>query len=267
MTGLLRLLASIRVYTFLTLFLVLCFPIIIVVISIRSQEDSWPFVQRCFRAMLATAGVRYEAVGLEGLDFSRGYMMMGNHVNVLDHFILASIIPRPFVGFEKTANLKIPIYGRMMKRWGNVGVSRSADPVEAKRAAAEAADRLRQGIGFLVYPEGTRTRTGAIGPFKKGGFHTAVDAEAQILPFTYNGAREILAPGRWWAMPGLVTVTFAQPIDATAYGKERLDALMKATRAAIVASYQGEGAELVVDGGAAAQPRLGGPDVEELPST
>lgn len=244
MTGLRHLLGTIRVYVFLWSFLLLCFPIIIVVISFRSQEASWPFIQRCFRAMLATAGVRYRAIGLEGLDFSRGYMMMGNHVNVLDHFILAAIIPRPFVGFEKNSNLKIPIYGAMMRRWGNVGVSRSADPIEAKRAAAEAADRLRQGIGFLVYPEGTRTRSGAIGPFKKGGFHTAVDAEAQILPFTYNGAREILAPGRWWAMPGLVTVTFAPPIDATAYGKERLDALMQVTRAAIVANYRGEGAEL-----------------------
>lgn len=255
MTGLLRLLGSIRVYTALTLFGFLCFPIIIVVISLRSQEASWPFIQRCFRAMLACAGIRFQAIGLEGVDFSRGYMLMGNHVNWLDHFILASIIPRPFVGFEKNANLKLPIYGRMMRRWGNVGVSRSADPVEARRAAAEAADRLRQGIGFLVYPEGTRTRTGAIGAFKKGGFHTAIDAEAQILPFTYNGAREIMAPGRWWATPGLVTLTFAPPIDAAAFGKERLDELMKATRAAIVSSYRGEGAEL------AAAPAA------ELPST
>ena len=244
MTGFRRLLGSVRVYAALWLFLGLCFPIIIVVISIRSQQASWPFIQRCFRAMLACAGVRFEARGLEGLDFSRGYMMMGNHVNWLDHFILASIIPSPFVGFEKTANLKVPIYGYMMRRWGNVGVSRSADPAEAKRAAAEAAARLREGIGFLVYPEGTRTRTGAIGPFKKGGFHTAVDAEAQILPFTYNGAREVLAPGRWWAMPGLVTLTFAPPIDAALYGKGRLDELVQATRAAIVSNYHGEGAEL-----------------------
>ena len=245
MTGLRRLLGSIRVYVALTSFLAFCFPVIIVVISIRSQQASWPFIQRCFRAMLACAGVRYQAIGLEGLDFSRGYMMMGNHVNVIDHFILASIIPRPFVGFEKNANLKVPIYGYMMRRWGNVGVSRSADPAEAKRAAAEAADRLRQGIGFLVYPEGTRTRSGAIGPFKKGGFHTAIDAEAQILPFTYNGAREILAPGRWWAQPGLVTVTFAPPIDAAAFGKGRLDDLVQATRAAIEGNYHGPGAERV----------------------
>jgi 1-acyl-sn-glycerol-3-phosphate acyltransferase len=245
MTFLVRLLRSIRPYLALTFFLFFIFPVIMVVISVRNRADSWPFIGKCFRLMLALAGIRFKAEGLEGIDWSRGYMLMGNHVNVLDHFILASIIPTPFVGFEKVENFKVPVYGPMMRKWGNIAIHRGhSDPAAARKVAAEAADLLRQGVGFLVYPEGTRTRTGAIGSFKKGGFHTAVDAGAYILPFTYNGAREVMAAKRWWIKPGLITLTFSPPIDSAAYGKGRIDELVRDTRAAIVGNYHGEGAEL-----------------------
>ena len=64
----------------------------------------------------------------------------------------------------------------------------------------QAADRLRQGIGFLVYPEGTRTRSGAIGPFKKGGFHMAIDTGALIV-VTEQGERRALRSGEVHLLP------------------------------------------------------------------
>jgi 1-acyl-sn-glycerol-3-phosphate acyltransferase len=85
-----------------------------------------------------------------------------------------------------------------------------------------------------MFPEGTRTRNGELGPFKKGGFHLALDTQAVIVPFAYRGAREIMSTGRWWAAPGEVRVCFGKPIAPQGYGKDRLDALIADTREAIL---------------------------------
>lgn len=213
--------------------MLLGFPPILVVINLWPRHAAWGFIQRTFRVALWLAGVRVQQEGIEKIDPAAPAILMGNHVNWLDHIILATLLPTPLVGFEKTENFKVPIYGPMMRRWGNVEVSRRSDPQEALRAAADAAKILAQACWFLVFPEGTRTRTGLLGSFKKGGFHMAVDAGAVIVPFAFEGARGVMATQRWWAMPGQVTVRFGSPIVAAQYGKARLDELMQATRSDI----------------------------------
>jgi 1-acyl-sn-glycerol-3-phosphate acyltransferase len=206
------------------------FPPIFVVINLWPRHTAWGFIQRIFRLTLWLAGVRVQQHGIEKIDPTAPVIMMGNHVNWLDHIILATILPTPLVGFEKTENFRIPIYGPMMRRWGNVKVSRRSDPQEALRAAQDAAKILAQKCWFLVFPEGTRTRSGTLGTFKKGGFHVAIDANALIVPFAFQGAWEVMATGRWWAMPGTVHVYFGSPVDAADYGKAGLENLMQVTR-------------------------------------
>lgn len=229
-----RLAGSLRVYGALLALFFLGLPVLIVAISVRSRTEVWPFVRRVFGLGLALAGVRLRTEGLEQLDPHARVLLMGNHVNWLDHLILIVILPRPIAGFEKVENFRIPIYGWLMRRWGNVPVNRRSNPDEARRVVAEASRLLDEGLIFGMYPEGTRTRDGSLGPFKKGGFHLAVDAEATIVPFAYRGARGVMSTGRWWAMPGEISVHFGAPIQAASFGKEGLDALMEATRAAIV---------------------------------
>lgn len=210
------------------------FPPIVVVINVWPRHSAWGFIQRTFRVALWLAGVSVQQTGIERIDPKAPAILMGNHVNWLDHIILATLLPTPLVGFEKTENFRIPIYGPMMRRWGNVEVSRRSDPQEALRAAADAAKILAAACWFLVFPEGTRTRTGQLGPFKKGGFHMAVDADAVIVPFAFEGAWDVMATQRWWATPGRVTVRFGAPIRATEYGKPRLDELIHTTRAEVL---------------------------------
>jgi 1-acyl-sn-glycerol-3-phosphate acyltransferase len=241
MTFIRRLLGTLRIYVVCITFLFFAFPAIWFKISFWSRAESWGLIQGTFRIMLALAGVKVKAVGAESVDLTKPYVMIGNHVNWLDHFILATLVPIAHVGFEKASNFRVPVYGPMMKRWGNVGVSRSKNPAEARRIAREAGELLRAGVGFLVFPEGTRSRTGAIDTFKKGGFHTAIDAAAWILPFTYNGSHDVLGTNRWWALPGTVTVTFHPPIEAARYGKAQVAQLAKDTREVIARAYYGPG--------------------------
>ncbi|MEB3284337.1 MAG: lysophospholipid acyltransferase family protein [Candidatus Sericytochromatia bacterium] len=229
-----RITGSLRVYGVLLALLLLGFPIIFLAISIWPRHQAWGFIQKIFRLTLWAAGIHVEQFGIEKVPPSAPAILMGNHVNWLDHLILATALPTPLVGFEKTENFKIPIYGPMMRRWGNVEVRRRADLQEAMQAAENAAKILAQGCWFLVFPEGTRTRNGELGAFKKGGFHMAVDANAVIVPFAFTGARDIMAAGKWWISPGCVTVRFAAPIYASQFGKPQLESLMTETRTAIL---------------------------------
>ncbi|MEB3328395.1 MAG: lysophospholipid acyltransferase family protein [Candidatus Sericytochromatia bacterium] len=231
--GLTRLAGSLRVYTALLLLLLGAMPMLAVAVLLLPRTTVWPVATAAFRLTLRLAGVQVRAKGLEHLPETGHVLLMGNHVNWLDHLILVSLLRHPVAGFEKVENFRIPVYGFLMRRWGNVPVSRRSDPEEARRAGEAASRLLAQGVWFGMFPEGTRTRTGALGPFKKGGFHLAVDTGALIVPFAYRGAREVMATGRWWAMPGEVSVHFGAPIEASAYGKARLDALLIDTREAI----------------------------------
>ncbi|MEB3197740.1 MAG: lysophospholipid acyltransferase family protein [Candidatus Sericytochromatia bacterium] len=230
-----RLAGSLRIYSVLTALALLGFPPIMLVISVWPRARAWGFIQGVFGLALRLAGIKVRIEGLSHLPRDRAALYMGNHVNWLDHLILATALPSPLAGFEKTENFKIPIYGPMMRRWGNVEVSRRKDPEEARRVAQEASRRLAEGCNFLVFPEGTRTRDGQLGAFKKGGFHMAIDAGAPIVPFAFQGAAAIMATGRWWTFPGTVVLHFGAPIDPADYGKDTLEALSQTTRQAIEA--------------------------------
>ncbi|MEB3222558.1 MAG: lysophospholipid acyltransferase family protein [Candidatus Sericytochromatia bacterium] len=236
-----RLVGSLRVYGTLLLLLLVGMPVLLVAISLRTRQEVWPFATSVFRLTMRLAGVDVRVEGREHLARSGHLLLMGNHVNWLDHLILTSLLPNPLAGFEKVENFRIPIYGFLMRRWGNVPVSRRSDPEEARRVVAEASRLLSEGVWFGMFPEGTRTRSGELGPFKKGGFHLALDAGATIVPFAFRGADAVMTTGRWWASPGVVGVHFGPPIDPATYGKENLEALVSDTRAAILRLRDGSG--------------------------
>ena len=85
----------------------------------------------------------------------------------------------------------------------------------------------------------TRTLTGEMGPFKKGGFHLAINTGAEILPFTISGCYERFTPGDWRITPGTVTLEWGEAIPTEGYSKETMEALMDRVKTAIGARFQG----------------------------
>ena len=90
-----------------------------------------------------------------------------------------------------------------------------------KSAAAE----TPEGVSFVIMPEGTRSLDRTLGPFKKGGFHLAIDTGLPILPVGITGTDELMRKGEWWILPGSIDVRVGAPIDVGTYDKANLESL------------------------------------------
>ncbi len=184
-------------------------------------------------------GIRIRLRGAEVLVPGQRYIVMGNHVSFMDIFFFAAAYPLAPVAIEKRENFRIPVYGWLVRRWGNIPVNRQ-DHEEAMRALAEARDLLAAtDLSLVIMPEGTRSKTGQMGPFKRGGFHLAVQTGLPIAPFTFKGAFDVHPTGTWRFWPGSVDLVLHPPIDPASYGVDRLDDLMAAVRRAIAGGLDG----------------------------
>jgi len=142
-------------------FAVVCTLLIFLAIFIDPRKNDWP--QRLFfRNILRLIGVQFEVHCSAGFDPQRTSIFVSNHVNIFDPFVVYSAIPQFFRGFELESHFKIPIYGWMMGRFGNIPVpdapSRESLEIMTKRAKAA----LDSGVSLIVFPEGARTRDGHV---------------------------------------------------------------------------------------------------------
>jgi 1-acyl-sn-glycerol-3-phosphate acyltransferase len=117
-----------------------------------------------------------------------------------------------------------------MRAAGFVEVDRQ-NRESAIRSLARAKDALAHGTSIWIAPEGTRSRTGELAPFKQGGFHLALDAGCRILPITIVGTRNVLRAKGFNVRPGaLVHVWVNEPVDPAEYGHERRAELCEEVR-------------------------------------
>ncbi|HEY2824944.1 MAG TPA: lysophospholipid acyltransferase family protein, partial [Gemmatimonadales bacterium] len=127
---------------------------------------------------------------------------------------------------------RIPVLGRAMQAAGHIFINRQ-NRQQAFGAYDEAAKVIQSGTSAIVFPEGTRSRTGDIQPFKKGPFVLAIAAQVPIIPVYCGGTFTLKAKGRWTITPHPVVAMFGDPIPTTGLTYEDRDALSDRTRAAI----------------------------------
>lgn len=187
---------------------------------------AWGLTRVMSRTMLAVLGVRVTVYGREQLDPHAHYLYMCNHQSRLDPYVLDVALPHKAIGIEHDTNFHYPLYGLLISRWGNIPVSHE-DHAQAMAAMHLAARLHRAGQSLVIFPEGALTRTGRLGPFKSGGFHLALEAQAEVVPVTIAGAFA-LAPGTSWLMrPGAVTVTLGAPMAVAGRSLEALEAAVR----------------------------------------
>src|SRR3990172_4020935 len=146
-------------------FFVVCTFLVILGIFVDPRKNDRP--QRWFfRNILRLAGVGFEVRYAPGFDRHRTSIFVCNHVNIFDAFVIYSAIPQFVRGLELETHFKVPAYGWMMKRFGNIPVSKGASPSEFKRLLSQAKEALDKGISLIVFAEGTRTFDGRVGPLK-----------------------------------------------------------------------------------------------------
>lgn len=157
------------------------------------------------RALLAVCGIRVRLLGAEHLNRAT-CIYMSNHVNMMDHIGLMTIVAQPMAGLEAAEHFSLPVYGWILRRWGMMPVSRSGDKQMNERSLAEALATLKQGRSLGIMPEGHRTRDGRLGAFRMGGFNLAVQAQVPIAPIVQRGAEAIMRKGDFLIRPGVVTL-------------------------------------------------------------
>lgn len=171
-----------------------------------------------------------------GLDWSRPYVYMANHQSHYDIPCIYSVVPAPLRFLTKKELRWIPFLGWSIWIAGYVFIDRKKREDAFASIARAAEDFTRKGHAITVFPEGTRTRDGKLQPFKKGGFHLALEAGAQVVPIGITGTFHVLPRGSMNVRPGEVTVRVGVPIDTSKYrrnNREDLAALQAEVRTAI----------------------------------
>lgn len=157
-------------------------------------------------------------------------IFMSNHESQLDPPVLIGILPLPAVYIAKKEVKYLPFVGWAAWVAGVIFIDRR-DRERAIRSIREAASQIRGGKNVVIFPEGTRSRTGEMLPFKKGGFALALDAGVPIVPMATVGGREVLPPGSLRLRPGKYVVAVGEPVDPAALADR--DALMIEVRGRI----------------------------------
>jgi 1-acyl-sn-glycerol-3-phosphate acyltransferase len=185
------------------------------------------------KKLLADAEVELEVRGRENAP-PEALIVMSNHQSLYDIPALFQSLPGKLRMVAKSELFMVPIWGRAMLAAGFVRIDRS-DRDQATATLREVGGALvRSGTSVWIAPEGTRSKTGALGEFKSGGFRMALDMQLKILPVAIDGTRRILSAKSAVVNTGQrVVVTVMPPIDPAAYGEARRKELMADVKAAI----------------------------------
>jgi 1-acyl-sn-glycerol-3-phosphate acyltransferase len=186
------------------------------------------------RVILGVPGVKLEVKVKSPLEPGRPYVFMPNHASMVDIWAVFVAIPASFRFIAKKQLAGIPLFGWAMAAGRFIFIDRQ-NAASARRSMAEAARRIGSGQSVVIFPEGTRTRDGRLGPFKKGGFHLAIDSGAAIVPVAIKGSREIMPRGAALIRAGTVQVEVDDPIPTTGLKTSDRDALIEKVRARVAA--------------------------------
>ena len=187
------------------------------------------------KCILALSNIRVIVKGLSNLKPGRSYIYMPNHISNFDIPVLQAYLPVQFRWLAKAELYKIPIFGYAMKRAGYISIDRS-DRKSAIESLNKAAKIIRNGVSVIIFPEGTRSRTNNVQPFKKGGFFLAVDSGVPIVPIIIHGTKQIMAKNQISIKPGNVTLEIAKPINSSDYTRKTKGDLMEKVKDIILKS-------------------------------
>ena len=173
---------------------------------------------------------------LSHADRAGAYLVMSNHQSLYDIPVLFYVLGSNLRMITKKELFEVPIFGKAIELGGFISIDRS-NRARALESLEVAKGKVADGTHVWIAPEGTRSKTGELLPFKKGGFNLALEAQLTVLPVTLRGTRDVLLAKGLRSSPGArVDVTIHAPIDPAPYAREGRagrDRLMADVRAAL----------------------------------
>ena len=215
---------SIFLYFRAGIFLLICAPILLI-IPFFSSSAIYPFSKFVSKGIFWSFNIKRKIIGTFPSQ-SDSYIMMHNHTSFLDLFLLPTMINGKYTGIIAAENFKIPLIGAILRRLKGIPIYRK-NHSKALESLKVAEKYLKEGYHIAIFPEGTRTITGQLNKFKKGGFHIAINTQTKILPIIVQGLYNIKPKTRWTLKPGVVTIIILDPISVV---NKSVDELISETR-------------------------------------
>lgn len=206
-------------------------------VFLDARKHDW--LQRGFcRHIAFLSGAKVEARRSPGFGATRTCFFFSNHVNLFDPFMLYCAIPQFVRGWELESHFKIPAYGWLMKRFGNVPVPDVRRPSDLKRMWRLTQDAIDAGTSLIIFPEAKRTRDGHVNEFQDGGFRVAQQLGIPIVPVTIVGSFQHHRTGGWMLWPATITIHLHDTIETKGMKKEDVPALRRRVREIISAPVE-----------------------------
>jgi 1-acyl-sn-glycerol-3-phosphate acyltransferase len=178
---------------------------------------------------MSLVGIRFKLAGRENLPQGRAAVFCANHQsNVEPPVIFRAVHPRLRVLYKHEID-RIPLLARAFRMAGFIPIDRH-NRESAMRSIEMGAEALRRGRSFLIFPEGTRSRTDELLPFKKGGFRMAIKAGAPIVPVAVSGGRAAMVRGSFVIRPVTLTIRVGRAVETAGVTVEERDAVIERVR-------------------------------------
>jgi len=225
---------TVIVVIFIALYIALAgLPALLYALATGNDEFMFRWGRRGARWAIWLAGIRMRVEGRDKLQPGATYVFMSNHVGNVDPPVHVAVLPR-VAALAKHVVWKIPVLGRALTLTGFIPVMRGTQ--QAAQSVDAGTRALRGGRSLLVYPEGTRSRTGEMLPFRHGVFLMAIRAGVPIVPMTILGSREIMQKGDPRIHPGEVRIVIHDPIPTANLREEDRQALSDKVREVIASA-------------------------------
>lgn len=203
-------------------------------LSCLSFTKRWPtwFMRSWGRTLLWLNGMTLEVAGLEHIDPNRPAIYMANHASMLDIPVLIAALPVHLRFIFKKSILFIPFLGQAIYAMGMIPIDRG-NRHKASKSLREAGNRIRGGFHVLIFPEGTRTASGTLLPFKKGGFRLALEEGIDIVPITICNTRALCGRNSVIGKPGTIRLIIHERVATASHSLDQRQHLIEAVRETI----------------------------------
>ena len=172
-----------------------------------------------------------KVTGGEKVNKKQSYVFVSNHQSMYDAFLVYGWLPNMFKWLMKQEVRKMPFVGLACQCAGHVYVDRR-HPREAAESLKKVEDLLRNGLSTTIFAEGTRTKTGEVGPFKRGAFQVALDMDAEVVPISISGNYEVMPIGARRVEWHPVTLHIGEPMKQSDYASQQ--EFMEAVRQKVI---------------------------------
>ena len=223
---------SVVTYVAMLLYIAVVGPLgLIIVIVFKWKRGLYALGHVGVQLALSLAGIRYRVTGRDHVP-SAAVVFCSNHESNVDPPVLFRALHPQLHILYKAELHKFPIMGAVLDVGGYVPIDRE-NRERAMESIARGAESLRAGNSFLIFPEGTRSRTGHLLPFKKGGFIMAIQAQVPVVPVAVQGGRAAMRKGSTIVRPVHVSVRIGEPIPTKGLTVDDRDILIERVRGAI----------------------------------